>query len=258
MEWFSGQRVRWAAVFYSPVLCLALLLSCATAPSSHKYVDPARDPRPHDRMEASFETLWESWTVHLGAAAGGGSPLRFINPLGMTGGPGGESSEFPLRISATLMDSLLIEAGLEHYANLVKMTPEERADFRRAYFQRYGVEDHLLIWCDLQTSWTERFLDLDRWIIFIEDDAGNRYEPLRVLEESQSSREMGMDALPRFQPEQRRPRWEIHEKTLMLCFPKRDFYGAPVLSKEVGSLKLVFQQSDDEKTRAEGIWMFTK
>jgi hypothetical protein len=207
-------------------------------------------------MEASFETLWENWTVRLGAAAGGGSPLRFINPLGMTGGRGGGISEFPLRIAATLMDSFLIEAGLEHYANLVQMTPEERTEFRSAYFQRYGVEKHLLIWCELQTSWTERFLDLDRWIIFIEDDAGNRYEPLRILEESQYSREMGMDMSPRFQPEQRLPRWEIHEKALMLCFPKRDFYGAHVLSEEVEFLKLVFQQSDDEKTRTEGIWVF--
>ena len=258
MQWFCEQRVRRAGVFCSLVLFLALLLSCATAPSSRKYVGPIRDSKLQDRLEASFETLWENWTVYLGAAAGGGSPLRFINPLGMAGGPGGGISEFPLRIAATLMDSLLIEAGLEHYADLVQMTPEERTEFRNAYFQRYSVENHLLIWCELQTSWTERFLDLDRWIISIEDDAGNRYEPEQILEESQYSREMGMPMLPRFQPEQRLPRWEIHEKTLMLCFPKRDFYGAAVLSEEVEFLKLVFQQSDDEKTRAEGLWMFTK
>jgi hypothetical protein len=254
MGWFSGQRVRWAVAFGCLFFFFLLLVCCATAPFSRKYVEPAFDSK--GRTEESFPALWDKWTVHLGAAARGGSPLRFINPLGMTGGPGGESSEFPLRVAATLMDSLLIEAGLQHYANLIEMTPKEQTAYRSYYFQRYDVEDYLLIWCELQTTWTELFLDLNRWIVFIEDDAVNQYEPVQVLEESQSSREMVMDRLPIFQPDQRLPRFQIHQKTLMLCFPKRDFYGAPVLSKEVEFLKLVFQLSDDEKTRAEGIWVF--
>ncbi len=254
MQWFDEGITRWAAVFGSLAALLLLLLSCATAPPSRKYVSPVLDSQ--GRTEESFRALWEKRTVNLGAAPGGAGPMRFLNPLRMTGGPAGGMGEFPLHVTATLMDSLLIEAGLQYHADLVKMTPEERTDFRKAYIQRYGVEDHLLIWCELQTSWAELFLDLDRWIIFIEDDAGNRYEPVRVVEQSQSSREMGMDMLPRFQPERRRPSWEIHHKTVMLCFPKRDFYGAPVLSKEVEFLKLVFQQSDDGRTRAEGIWAF--
>lgn len=256
MPSFPEQRVRWAVVFCSLVLFLLLLVYCATVPSSQKYVGPISDSKTSAQIEKSFPNLWKKWTVRLGAAARGGGPMRFINPLTMTGGPSGGISEFPLHITATLMDTLLIEAGLRHYATLVDMTPDEKTAFRNTYFKRYDVESHLLIWCELQTTWTELFLDLDRWIIFIEDDAGNQYEPVRVVEQSQSSRKMEMDALPGFQPERRRPSWEIHLKTVMLCFPKRDFYGALVLSKEVEFLKLVFQQSDDEKTRAEGIWTF--
>jgi len=256
MRWFSEQRARWAVVLCSLVILLLLLSSCATVPSSRKYVGPVLDSK--GPIEESFPSLWEKRTVYLGTGAGGRSPLRFINPRAMTGGPGGGISEFPLRIAATLMDSFLIEAGLEHYADLVEMTPEEWAEFRRAYFQRYDVENHLLIWCELQTSWTELYLDLDRWIIFIEDDAVNQYEPVQILEEPQPIRQTVMDRLPEFQPQQRGPRWEVHRKTLMLCFPKRDFYENPILSEKVRFLKLVFQQSDDEKTRAEGTWVFKK
>lgn len=255
---FPEPRVRWAVAFYSLVLLLLLFGSCATVPSSQKYVGEVFDSKTSAQIEESFPSLWEKWTVRLGAAAGGGGPMRFINPLAMTGGPGGGESEFPLHITATLMDTLLIEAGLQHYANLAAMTPEEQITFRRSYFQRYDVENHLLIWCELQTTWTELFLDLDRWIIFIEDDAVNQYEPVRVVEESQSSREMMTDRLPGFQPEQRRPRWKIHQKTLMFCFPKRDFWKNPILSEEARFLKLVFQLTDDEKTRAEGMWVFKK
>jgi hypothetical protein len=258
MRRFSEQRARWAVSFFCLALLLLLLDSCATVPSFRKYVGPVSDSKTSAQIEESFPNLWEKWTVRLGSAARGGGPMRFINPLAMTGGPGGGISEFPLHITATLMDSFLIEAGLQYYANLVRMTSEERTAYRSNYFQRYDVEDHLLIWCELQTTWTELFLDLDRWIIFIEEDSGNQYEPVRILEESPFSRQMISERLSGLQPGQRRPRFQIHQRTLMFCFPKRDFSGAPVLSEEVEFLKLVFQLNEDGKMRAEGMWVFKK
>jgi hypothetical protein len=174
--------------------------------------------------------------------------------MGGRGGP----SEFPLHIAATLMDSLLIEAGLQHYAALLTMTPEERTKFRNAYYRRYDPTNHILIWCELRTTWTELFLDSNRWIIFIEDDAGNRYEPVQILEQSQPIRQIERDSLAGFQYEQERWGWEVHQKSLMLCFPKRDFYKNPILSEGSQFLKLVFQLSEDEKTRTEGIWVFKR
>jgi len=156
------------------------------------------------------------------------------------------------------MDTMLIEAGLHHYETRLAMTQQERGEFRRTYFQRYDVENHLLIWCEVQTTWTELYLDLDRWNIFIEDDALNQYEPLKVFERSQPTRQMVMDVFPEFETKRRLPRWEIHQKSSMLCFPKQDFYQNPVLSPKVKFLKLVFQLNDDEKTKAEGIWAFKK
>jgi hypothetical protein len=256
MQWLSEQRAPWAVVFCGLVLFLLLLGSCATPPSYRKYVGPLFDPKTPSRAEESFPDLWEKWTVDLGMATRGGKPWQLGSPFAMGGDRGGPGGEFPMQITATLMDTMLIEAGLQHYDTILAMTPEERAEFRRAYFRRYDVENHLLIWCELQTSWTELYLDLDRWIIYIEDDAVNQYEPVQILEEPQPIRPTVMDKLPEFLPEQRRRRWEIHQKILMLCFPKRDFYGNPVLSEKVQFLKLVFQLTDDEKTRSEGMWVF--
>lgn len=176
----------------------------------------------------------------------------------MLGGGGGPGGEFPLQIAAILMDTTLIEAGLQQYAALIAMTPEEEAAFRSAYSQRYDTEDHLLIWCKLQTNWSELYLDPDRWIIFIEDDAINQYEPIQILEESQPTDPKVEDWLPEFSPKMRHTSWQIHQRSWMLCFPQRDLLENPVLTPEVKFLKLVFQQSDDEKTKAEGIWVFKK
>jgi hypothetical protein len=258
MPWFHKQRTWWAPVLWILVIFLQLLVSCATMSSSQKYVGSVSDSKTSAKAEESFSSLWEKWTVYLGAAARGGKPLQFFNPLAMTGGMGGGNSEFPLHITATLMDSLLIEAGFQHYATLLSMTPEEQAEFRNAYYRRFDPTNHILIWCELRTTWTELFLDINRWIIFIEDDAGNRYEPVQILEESQPSRQMVNDNLLGFQPERERQRWEVHRKSFMLCFPKQDFYKNPILSERSQFLKLIFQWNEDEKTRAEGIWVFKK
>jgi hypothetical protein len=154
------------------------------------------------------------------------------------------------------MDTTLIEAGLQHYAALLKMSLEEQTDFRQDYFQRYNVEDRLLIWCELTTCWAELHLGLDRWTIFIEDDAINQYEPVRILDESRPRPQVGADWPTEFGTRGRGWGWEIHQKTLMLCFPKSNPVGNPVLSPDTRFLKLIFQLSDDEETRAEGVWAF--
>jgi len=243
--------------YYSLAVLLLLLASCATVPSSRKYVGTPSDSKGSVRPEEPFLSLWEKWTVQIGAVRGG-APLQLINPFTIIGGGdrGGKDSQFPLQIAATLMDSLLIEAGLQYYSTLINMSPDEQAKFRNAYFQRYDVENHLLIWCELYTSWAELYLDPNRWIIFIQDDAGNQYEPLRILEGAPSFSRRVTDKFPEFQPEQKDLRWKVHQKNLMLCFPKRDFLKKPILSERVRFLKLVFQLSEDEKTRAEGIWAF--
>jgi hypothetical protein len=260
MQKFFKQRARWAAVLYSLILLSLLLVSCATAPSSRKYVGPVFDSKPLDGIEESFPNLWEKWTVQLGGAPRSGIPWLLGSPFAMSPGEGrgGRGSEFPLQIAATLMDSTLIEAGLQHYANLIQMTQEERAAFRRAYFDRYNPTYHLLIWCELRTGMAEDYLNLDRWTVFIEDDAINQYEPVQILEEPQSAHRTAEHWLPGFQPGHGRRRWEVHQKSLMLFFPNRDFYQNPVLSHRVKFLKLVFQLNEDEKTKAEGIWVLKK
>jgi hypothetical protein len=256
MPQVSGKRTRWLAIL-AGLAQLPLLWACsATVPSSRKYVGPFTGPRGPTHIEKSFPDLWEMWTVYLDPAKRAGGPLTLGNPFATDGGQGGPGREFPLRIAATLMDTTLIEAGLRHYAALLKMPPEEQANFRLAYSQRYDTEDHLLIWCQLSTTWAELHLDLDRWTIFIEDDAMNQYEPAQVLEEPRPDPAMGSDNLSEFGAKLPTRESDVHQKTLMLCFLKRDPLMNPVLSPDTQFLKLIFLLTDDENTRAEGVWVF--
>lgn len=179
------------------------------------------------------------------------------SPFSGGGPPGGEGG-FPLSITATLMDSVLIQAGFRHYIDMLKMSSDEESEFRNSYHRRYDPANHILIWCQLQTNWAELHLELDRWIIFIEDDEQNQYEPVRMSEEPQSY----VPSIPQvpsgeYSPEGR-PAWTSHRKNLMLLFPNRDFLKNPVISQDVKFLKLVFLSRDDDKSRAEGSWVLKK
>jgi len=185
-----------------------------------------------------------------------GAPFRELginSPLSLLEVTPGRTDEFPLQIAATLLDSLLIEAGLQYYGALLKMSSEEEAEFRRAYSQRFAPEDHLLVWCELRTIWAENYLNPLRWIIFLEDDAGNQYEPERISEESSP---VSPILLARLLPNQHGRGWMVQQKALMLSFPKRDIDGNSLLSKKLRFLKLTFQLKEDEETRAEGTWVF--
>ena len=242
------------------VICVLVMTSCTSMTYSRKYVGSSVDSTSSDQKEESYRTLWEKWTVQVGGNMKSGGPRLLGSSLTMPSGydRGGGGGEFPLQITATLMDSSLIEAGLKYYSDIIDMTPEEGEEFRNAYYKRYDVEDHLLVWCELQTSWTELFLDPNRWIIFIEDDQVNQHEPVKVLEESTSIGQSRTDTLTQLPPRSWYRAWRFHQKALMLCFPKRDYYKNPILSEKVKYLKLIFQQKDDEKSRAEGVWVFKK
>ena len=251
-------KARWAAFFSISILSLLTLTSCATAPSSRTYVGPDIRSETPARSEKTFQTLWEKWTVQIGTQ-GRNRSLGFLSiPFSGGGGkgPGGGGSGFPLYIDATLMDSMLIETGLRYFAERTEMSPEEEATFRQKYLDRYNQTDHLLIWCELRTRWADNYLNLDRWILYVEDDAGHRFEPVRIIQEHPTDRQLVMEKPLAFQTEMERWGRQVNQKRVMLCFPKRDYYGNPIRSERVQFLKLVFQLIDDRNVREEGQWVF--
>ena len=253
-------KARWIAGFCLLTFLLLILTSCTTAPSSRTYIGPDIRSKTSTRSKESFQTLWEKWTVQIGTQ-GRNRSLGFLSiPFSGGGGkgPGGGGSGFPLFIDATLMDSMLIETGLRYFAERIEMSPEEEAIFRQKYIDRYNPTDHLLIWCELRTGWAENYLNLDRWILYVEDNEENRCEPVQIIQEPPIYRQKVMEKPLAFQTELGRWTKEVYHKRAMLCFPKFDYYGNPIRSERVLFLKLIFQLIDDKYVREEGKWVFKR
>jgi hypothetical protein len=236
------------------LLCLP---SCTTAPSSTRHVSPDVQAKNSDKVKETFQSLWEKWTVQFGTTSRGKSLGFLSTPFSETGGKGsgGGGSEFPLAVEATLMDSTLIEEGFQYFTNRVEMTPEEETTFRSKYSDRFDPANHFLVWCKLRTRYAANYLNLDRWIIYIEDDGRDRFEPEQMIKEPPSHQHEIMEEPQAFQTEMEPWSREIHRQSLMLCFPKDSSSSTPVLSATTHRLKLVFQLNDDRELKAEGIWI---
>lgn len=248
------QKTWWVTTLLACVFLPTVLISCASAPASRIYVGPEARIKVSGSGEHTFPDVWKRRTIQFSGSRGR-DPASFITPFS-GGGPGGGGNLFPLQVAATLMDSTLIESGLRHFTDLAVLTPEEEAEFRRKYTDRYDPEHHLLIWCDIRTGMAANYLNLDRWTVYIEDNDMNRCEPVRVIQEHSIYNQTVMTKPLAFQSEFGFPAREIHLKRVMLCFPRFDYYGEPILSDRTKHLKLIFQLNEDGNMTGEGAWIF--
>jgi hypothetical protein len=231
----------------SPIILLAVFLcvvSCSKTLTTQRMVTPNLDMIPSSLSNDSYQAVKKKWTVTLNAGKS-----RRPSPMGF-------GERFPLMVKASLMDAEVIQAGLKHYEKLLSMNPDEADQFRQRYFESHDLKNNVLIEVSLQTSWAEVYLDLSRWTIFIEDDMGNQYEPVKITEHSIPSSDFD-ERFPENAVNQRTVfPFKVHQKQLLLYFSKLDKYGQPLIHEGVKYLKLVFLQEEGGSSRAEGSWIF--
>jgi len=195
-----------------------------------------------------FGDLWNTRTIVFGNR--GGLP-EIPGMSHMRGGSGiGGFSLFPLTVRATWMDSTLMEAGIREFAALASMNDSAAADFRSAYYERYETGRRLRIWVDLSTTYSEEYLNLDRWSIFLEDQDGNQFAPSRISEGALKEK-MPADGggIPGFSPFMD----PIRSKVVELFFDRIQYGGEPLLRSGNTVFKLVILEWG-KKDRAEGEW----
>ncbi|MBN1349221.1 hypothetical protein JXJ21_07420 [candidate division KSB1 bacterium] len=194
--------------------------------------------------EKAYRRLKAQWTIHLGAQNRGSYPML----VGARGNHTGHGA-FPLNVSATLMTDQVIDTGIDFYSEQLEMDSRQK-DALKMEYQRYHQLDHyFLVEISMRTTWSDSYLDLKRWLIFIEDDAGNMSEPAKIVEKpmrsaSAAGRGFGMPG-------------DFHSRRIYLYFKRLDIYGKRTISDSTKSVKLVIQLEAENPERAEGTWFFT-
>lgn len=156
---------------------------------------------------------------------------------------------FPLKISATIITEGIIRNAGEYYTKLLDLSEAEADSFMNAYREMYDVENNNLIWIYMKTNFAESYLNPDRWVIFVEDEDQNQFEPLKISQDQPLIQDFNNE---------RRDNWRrtrVKESQFGLKFPKKKFDDRPWIPNK-GKLKLVFMNPDKNIERADGTWIF--
>lgn len=189
----------------------------------------------------NLETLWNERTIRLTPASGG-----------LGGAQEGMRGLFPLNASATLIDSTLMNAGLQEFALLADIKEQDKGSYAVRYKEINKPDEYLFVWLELRTSYSKDLLNLDKWSIFLEDDKGNQYDPKNIVEYPEKDLPK-VDTPNRRSSTERNNTWQMSSKILQLYFPKKRFDGSLLISPDVKSIKLVmFNWSNN--ARYEGKW----
>jgi len=206
-----------------------------------------------------YNVLKEQRTIILGPPPGQG-PVRF------SGGGGPGLRGFPVVVTATLIDSAFIEAEHRYTAPPDSLSGAAGQARLQTFFTQQQVNDILTIRLVLSTTLHESYIDMDRWVAYIEDQDGRPYEPTEIVEIRTlvSDRpEQSMNMMAGRQSGARggfrgRPGGDNlfirKARRYDLRFPSIDVYGNYLLRPGTESLELVFFDKNDPQYRTQGKW----
>jgi len=188
-------------------------------------------------------------TIVFGAGGRMTGGDAFFTGIGKPGGPPPLYPSFPLQISATIIDEEVISKSGDYYANLGGLTDTEIDSFLLNYRNHYKLDEYDLIWIYMRTTFAENYVDPENWVIFVQDEDENQFEPIKVSEEASLIKNGNYPAKERWR------RAQIKEIQFALLLPKKKFDGGSWIP-DSGNLKIVFMNPNKQIERAEGTWIF--
>ncbi len=192
---------------------------------------------PGSLLGTHFERLWSRNTVVLSAQ-------RRVGPIFSQSGEGFGGQSFPLTVRATIMDSALIETGLQEFARLVGMDSVRIRQYRDCYHQRHRLRERVYLYVDVATVFPEEFLDADRWTFFFEDEKLNQVEPAVIVQHPiRKEPPLG----------ERGDSWSSQSLTRTQRVIELYFVRSRLL-RNPRDLKLVVVEFKNSNVRAEGTW----
>ena len=173
-------------------------------------------------------------------------------------GPGGNRSgieRFPLIVTATLYDSILIEAEIAHISASVSTTRDEALQAHQtnnmATNKAHGMFTIRLI---LSTFLHESYVNPDRWVIFVEDHEGNQFEPDNIIESFEMEAPDPSSLDPLGNADYGGVAMTRKSRQIEIRFPYQDPFGRAIFGQGTKLLRLVLFDKNDLASRTHGEW----
>ncbi|MCK4965701.1 hypothetical protein KAS50_01645, partial [bacterium] len=205
-----------------------------------------------------YSELLEQWTVTFGMRRNGSRSILIGN--GNASGDG----RFPLRIKATLIDPLVDFA--------VNKKSSESKDVSLESFSSHLNNinlNEIVIQISLSTYYHESYLDLNNWIVYLENDNIGQFEPVRIeTRETPFVKEPKMfnffsypddeesPEMPQSRSQQQRFFRDPMKTAFYRIVFKNKTNGDPIITEYTRFLKLVFLKEIGTNEKSEGKWVF--
>ncbi len=207
----------------------------------------------------SLTKLVEKWTVTFGMRRG--MPGGFFTTAIRQNS--NESIGFPLKIKATLIDPLI--------TIVQKMEKDNSVTSESAILHFDSIKSDLIeIQISISTSYHESYLDLDGWIIYLENENVEQFEPVKIEKIEKSLSEQSSKFRTNLYRERSKNETPLESSDINLGhffggFTKSEYFSLffknttsekPIITKDTKFLKLVFLREIGTKERSEGKWNF--
>ena len=173
-------------------------------------------------------------------------------------GPGGNSSgteRFPVFVTATLFDSILVEAEIAHIASSDSIMGNEALQAHRtAYLTSKRAHGMFTIRLILSTFLHESYVSPDRWVVFVEDHQGNQFEPDDVIDNFSMVAPKPSSLVPRGYVGEGDIAMARKARQIEIRFPYQDPFGRYILGPGTRTLRLVLFDKNDPSSRTRGEW----
>lgn len=246
-------KLKTRFIFTLPILLLTTFIIAACASSQQgTRIEQGSRMYGFTLMDSEFERLWDRRTITIpGSMAGqqGMSPLFGNGAQARGGGP------FEIRVRATIMDTALINAGIEQFATLAEMSEPEKQDFAERYRQDRPIDQYIYVYAQITTPYAESYLDLGRWTFYLMDEDEMKYEPKKIIShdlylehgDSLFVKQEGLNPRVPFWLSEPDPYRDVE-----FYFPLNDPEGNPILAAEDLTFGVVMNSDLDH--RAENSW----
>ena len=173
-------------------------------------------------------------------------------------GPGGNSSgteRFPLFVTATLLDSILLEAEVAHTAVTDSITGiEALTSLRSQYLDSKSAHEMFSIRMILSTFLHESYVSPDRWVIFVENQYGSQFEPVQIIQDFPLEAPKPSALVPRGYLGEGDLAMARKARSIEARFPYTDPFGQPILGPGTNLLRLVLFDKKNPASRTRGHW----
>lgn len=216
-------------------------------------LNPSQFLSEKDITAAAFQELWDSRTIVIGKSFFGGSKL------------GSTSNEFPLIVWATLMDPVLTKTEKQWRERQKKEKPDSVVSDTLS-----GDKSFFQVRLALTTYFHESYLDLTKWIVYLETDDGTKIEPIRFMQQKQAwitekpdpfshiAMFSDSDSTPETMTMQENTGIEMsrNRRTFYTLFFPQKYSGTELITSNRRQLKLIFLNEVRGNEKGEGSWKF--